>query len=150
SSRPRVVRSSVRNHMRAASRGLVMAMLLLLTAVVCQSSTPPSPTSPTAPEIVVAPIQIDSVVLVHGLQTPSGLGVHVQGIVGDGCSALLPIRQLREGSVVLISIERQRPRDAVCTQIARLYDDVIALEGEFGPGTYTVRVNDTAIEFPVP
>src|SRR5262245_59207751 len=137
--------------MRAASPGLVMAVLLL-ASVGCQSAAPPSdpPTGPTRPEFVIAPIQIESVVLVRGLKTPSGLGVHVQGIVGDGCSELLPIRQLREGSVVLISIERQRPRDAVCTQIARLYDDVIPLEGTFAPGTYTVRVNSTHIEFSVP
>jgi len=138
--------------MRTASPRLAMGVLLLAAAG-CQSAASPfdPPTGPnTPPELVIAPIQIDSVVLVRGLSTPSGLGIHVQGIVGDGCSELLPIRQLREGAVVLISIERQRPRDAVCTQIARLYDDVIALEGEFTPGTYTVRVNATQIEFSVP
>jgi len=137
--------------MRAAFPGFVAAVLLVVSAG-CQSAAPAAdpPTGPSKPELVTGPIQIDSVVLVRGLTTPSGLGVHVQGVIGDGCSELLPIRQLREGSVVLISIERQRPRDAVCTQIARLYDDVVALEGEFLPGTYTVRVNTTELEFSIP
>src|SRR5262249_61375994 len=90
-----VVRSSAGIVMRAASPGLVAAVLLLAAAG-CQSAAPPSdpPTSPTRPELVIAPIQIDSVVLVRGLKVPSGLGVHVQGIVGDGCSELLPLRHL--------------------------------------------------------
>ena len=53
---------------------------------------------------VVDPIQIESVDLVRGLDAPSGLGVHVRGVVGDGCSELLPIRQLREGSTVTITL----------------------------------------------
>jgi hypothetical protein len=137
--------------MRAISPGFAVGVLVL-ALVGCDTAAPPSgpPTGPSQPAVVISPIQIDSVVLVRGLETASGLGVHVQGIVGDGCSELLPIRQLREGSVVLISIERQRPRDAVCTQIAKLYDDVIALEGDFPPGAYTVRVNSTELAFSAP
>jgi hypothetical protein len=109
------------------------------------SVDPPS----TSPGFAIDPIQIESVQLVRGLDVPSGLGVHVRGVVGDGCSELLPIRQLREGTTVTITLQRRRPENAICTQIARIYDDVIPLEGEFPPGTYVVRVNSEKIDFSV-
>jgi len=117
----------------------------VVTSVGCKSSTEPS-----NPRIVIEPIQIDSVELVRNLATPSGLGVHVQGVVGDGCAELLPVRQVREGAVITITIERQRPEEAICIQIAKLYDAIIPLEGEFPPGQYLVRVNAKEITFSVP
>jgi hypothetical protein len=116
-----------------------------VTSVGCRSSTDPS-----NPRIVIEPIQIDSVELVRNLATPSGLGVHVQGVVGDGCAELLPVRQTREGALITIKIQRQRPEEAICVQIAKLYDAIIPLEGEFPPGPYVVGVNTKEITFAVP
>jgi hypothetical protein len=116
-----------------------------VTGVGCQSSTAPS-----NPRLVIEPIQIDSVELVRNVATPSGLGVHVQGVVGDGCAELLPMRQIREGALITITIQRQRPEDAICIQIAKLYDAIIPLEGEFPPGQYVVQVNTKEITFSVP
>jgi inhibitor of cysteine peptidase len=118
--------------------------LVFAASVACQSSAQPSD-----PSVIIAPIQIDSVELVHGLAVPSGLGVHVKGIVGDGCSELRPVRQSREGALVTITLESERPKDAICTQIAKLYDDVIPFEGAFSPGQYTVRVNTSELAFSV-
>ena len=46
-----------------------------------------------------------------------------------------------------VTILRERPREAVCTQIAKLYDDVIRLEGQFPPGDYLLRVNSVEKTF---
>ena len=109
-----------------------------------------SPTAPT-PRLLIEPIQIESLDLVADPSLPSGLGVRVQGVIGDGCSELLPpITQTRQGAVVSITIRKQRPRDAVCIQIAKLFDQVIPLQGEYPAGQYTVRVNDRELSFSVP
>jgi hypothetical protein len=109
-----------------------------------------SPTAPT-PRVLVGPIQVDSLEIVQGASSPSGLGVRVQGVIGDGCSELLPpITQEREGTLLRITILRQRPAEAVCTQIAKLFDQVVPLAGDFPPGGYTVRVNGSELAFTVP
>jgi hypothetical protein len=48
---------------------------------------------------------------------------------------------------VTVTILRQRPRDAICTQIAKLYEDNIRLDGQYPPGQYTLRVNDLTTTF---
>jgi hypothetical protein len=109
--------------------------------------------SPTAPKpgIIVGPIQIEALELDRNAASSSGLGVHVEGVLGDGCTDLLPpITQEREGSVTRIRILRQRPEDAVCSQIAKLFDQVVPLVGDYPAGRYTVRVNDSQLGFSVP
>ena len=72
---------------------------------------------------------------------------HVQGILGDGCSELRSQSQARLGHLVLVTILRQRPRDAVCTQIAKVYVADIPLQGEYPPGQYVLRVNEVEKAF---
>jgi hypothetical protein len=109
-----------------------------------------SPTTPT-PGVIVGLVQVDSLELVHNASSPSGLGVRVQGVLGDGCTDLLPpITQERDGTVVRIRILRQRPEDAICTQIAKLFDQVVPLMGDYPPGQYVVHVNDSELTFSAP
>jgi hypothetical protein len=133
---------------RLTSWGLLALVAGASTA--CTSARDAANPAPSDPVFVVDPIAIESVELVRGLGTASGLGVHVKGVVGDGCSELLPVRQVREGNTVTITVERRRPENAICIQIARLFDDVIPLEGVFPPGTYEVRVNADKIAFSIP
>ena len=124
-------------------------LLPLLAAVSfgCGSPTGPGP----EPGTIVSLIQVESLEIVRNASSSSGLGVRVQGVLGDGCTELvLPIEQEREGALVRIRILRQRPADAVCTQIAKLFDQVVPLLGEFPPGPYVVRVNDSELAFSVP
>jgi hypothetical protein len=121
-------------------------LLAVLSSSACQSSDP----SPVQPEgrLVVEPIQIDSIELFAA--GSAAYSVHVKGIVGDGCSELLPLQQVRQGTDIVVTIQRQRPENAICTQIARLFDQVIPLEGAFPSGQYTVRINSTTLTFTVP
>ena len=105
---------------------------------------------PTSPDVIVDPIHIDSVDVVVGARIPATVEVHVRGVVGDGCSTARPEQQTRAGNTVTITILRQRPRDAVCSQLARLYDERFALDGTFPPGSYLVVVNNLERGFPVP
>lgn len=126
-----------------AQLALVMACLVppLLTA--CGGT-------PASPDLVIEPIHIDSVDVVVGASVPLTVEVHVQGVIGDGCSVVHSVSQERSGSTVTITILRERPRDAICTQEARLYDARIRLEGTFPAGSYLVRVNGVERAFTIP
>src|SRR5690349_18246448 len=80
--------------------------------------------APTEGDLVIEPISIDTVDVVVQAGTPA--------------------------AHVTVSILRQRPRDAICTQIARLYDDVIRLEGSYPAGGYLLRVNGVERPFTAP
>jgi hypothetical protein len=125
------------------------AFILLVVALSpgCGSSSPSAPT----PGVIVGPIQVDSLEIVHNASSPSGLGVRVQGVIGDGCTDLLPpITQERDGTVVRIRILRQRPEEAICIQIAKLFDQVVPLLGDYPAGEYVVHVNASDLTFRVP
>jgi hypothetical protein len=51
---------------------------------------------------------------------------------------------------VHIEILSQRPAEAICTQIARLYDETLRVPGDFAPGHYALRVNSVETTFDVP
>lgn len=130
--------------MRRILSKFALIVLAVASMTACQSLVQSPET-----RLLIEPIQIESVEVVPGT-VPSGFGVHVKGTVGDGCSELLPVRQLRQGTDIVFKIERQRPEGAICTQLARLFDQVIPLEGAFLPGQYAVRVNTTSVTFSVP
>jgi hypothetical protein len=97
--------------------------------------------APAAPSVLVGPITIDEVDVLVLESFPPLASAHVKGIVGDGCSEIRSVSQSRSGNVTTVTILRERPRDAVCTQIARIYDETIRLEGVYPPGRYDVIVN---------
>lgn len=109
-----------------------------------------SPSAPT-PRMIVGPIQVDSLEIVTGASSSSALGVRVQGVIGDGCTELLPpITQERDDSVVRIRILRQRPEEGICIELAKLFDQVVPLMGSYPPGRYLVLVNSAELAFSVP
>ena len=48
-----------------------------------------------------------------------------------------------------LTILSTRPEDAICTQIAKLYDATSALPGDFPPGEYVLRVNSVEKTFAI-
>lgn len=118
-----------------------LAVVALAAAVGCGS-----PAAPAPPRTVTRPIQIESVdVLLQG--APSA---HVRGVIGDGCTELSGVTQERSGSRITVTILSVRPEGAICTQIARLYNEVLRLPGDFPPGDYVLRVNAVEKTFSVP
>lgn len=99
-----------------------------------------NPAGPDA-NLLVDEIQIDSVDVLILESFPVQAVAHVQGILGDGCSELHSQGQTRFESLVIVTILRERPRDAICTQIAKVYAADIPLEGQYPPGRYLLRVN---------
>ncbi len=98
--------------------------------------------TPPAGELLIRPVQVTGVdVRIAESYPPQGFA-EVTGVLGDGCTeALEPLVQ-RDGDVITVTILSQRPRDAVCTMIAREYRTTVPL-GALEPGKqYTLRVND--------
>ena len=102
---------------------------------------------PAASDLVIQPIQVDSVDVLVQESSPPQASAHVQGVIGDGCSSLHSVEQQRSETTVVLTILRRRPADAICTQIAKLYDETIRLEGTFPPGRYVLLVNGLETSF---
>jgi hypothetical protein len=119
---------------------------VLVTAVVLGAAACGAPmTAPPAPKTVARPIQVDSVEVVR-----APLSAHVRGVIGDGCTDLSGVSMQRSENTVVVTIWSTRPQDAICIQIAKLYDATLALPGEFPPGPYVLRVNGVEKTFTIP
>jgi len=121
---------------REWARGLVVG------ALVCVGCG-----SPTAPDLEIAPIVVESVEVQVLESFPPQASARVRGYIGDGCSTIHSVEQTRSGNTVTLTILRQRPADAICIQIALVYDQTIRLQGSFPPGRYVLRVNGLETEF---
>ena len=120
---------------RSSSHAQAVIGLVALVALGCADANPGG-ASP-----VVDPIPIDSVDVRILESSPPQAWAHVQGLLGDGCSEFHSLTQSRSASTIAVTILRQRPRDAICTQIAKFYETDIRLEGQYPPGRYVLRVN---------
>ncbi len=101
------------------------------------------------PNQEIVEIQIDKAkVQVEG-PPPAQVTVHVQGVIGDSCHTLDQITQSREGNRVEVRITAIRQLGVPCMELAKLFDQVIPLEGTFEAGTYTLQVNDLETTFEV-
>ena len=139
---------------------LLLTLLVALTA--CAPAAAPAPgrspqssVSPLSPVVTperpmsIEPIQIDQVEVRIAESPPVQVTAHVTGVIGDGCSSVLPVEQKREGHTLTLTINRQRPTEAMCTQLAKLYDENIRLDGDFPAGDYVVKVNSVTQNFTV-
>ena len=117
----------------------VIGAVAALAACGDPSSAPPTP------KTIVRPIQVDSVDVL--LPPPAA---HVRGVIGDGCTELSGVTTLRSGNTVTLTILSTRPEEAICSQIAKLYDATFALPGAFPSGAYVLRVNSVERTFSVP
>ena len=134
----------------------LLLVILSIPLVACAPATsvspqpaPALPVQPPARDMIVDPIQIDQVEVRIAESFPVQVFVHVTGVIGDGCSSVLPTEQKREGNTVTVTINRQRPAEAMCTMIAKIYDENIRLDGDFPPGEYTLKVNTVTQTFTV-
>jgi hypothetical protein len=126
-----------------------VALALVLAAALAGAAACSSPTGPTTgPDSVrVDPIQIDTVDVLIQQTTPPQASAHVTGVLGDGCTTLRSVTQVRLRNAVTLTILRERPVDAVCSQLAKLYDATLPLEGSYTAGRYTLTVNGLKVPF---
>ncbi len=128
-----------------------MRLHFLILSTLCAAACSPSdtPSEPEQPGLRISRIKVDSVAIRTAQSFPVQVFAQVKGVIGDGCSELRPLEQSQSGNVITLEITRLRPENAVCTQIAKLFDQSIRLEAEFRTGDYVLRVNGTAYPFRV-
>jgi hypothetical protein len=128
--------------MTRAGSWIGVAVVIAASGAGCDS---PSTPAPAPPRTIVRPIQVDSVEV--ALAPPSA---HVRGVIGDGCTELSGVSIARSENNVTVTIFSTRPEGAICIQIAKLYDAVLVLPGDYPPGQYVLRVNSVEKTFTVP
>ena len=125
------------------------AMITLMTTA-CGSGSAPSQgglgSSPTAPTQVAPPSGNVELTRVRVFIKDGRPQAYVEGNLGDGCTRLLPLTQLRVGSTVDIRVSSVREGE-VCTMIMQLVNEWVPLHGIDAPGTYLVRANAVSVEF---
>jgi inhibitor of cysteine peptidase len=126
---------------------LLVKIAAALTVVSCGVGGG-SPAQPSGP-MLVRPAVTTSVDVLILESFPVQVHARLTGELGDACTELLPITQTRNGNRVRLTVQSQRPRDAVCAQVLRAFDEVVALAGPFPPGDYVLEVNDVATAFTV-
>jgi inhibitor of cysteine peptidase len=107
-----------------------------------------SPAQPSDP-MLVRPAVTTSVSVLILESFPVQVHARLIGELGDACTELLPITQTRSGNEIALTVQSQRPRDAICAQVLSVFDEVVVLEGAFPPGHYALLVNGVATPFTV-
>ena len=75
--------------------------------------------------------------------------VLVKGALPDACSELHDVTQERYGHILEMRIVTRRPQGAVCASVLRPFRFYLRLDGLYGPGSYTLKLNNRAYTFSV-
>lgn len=82
---------------------------------------------------------------------PVQLRVLVHGWLPDGCTSLKGFDQKVEGNEISMRILTERPREAMCTQAIKRFQETYPVEIEgLAPGAYTLNVNGKAARVTLP
>ncbi len=72
----------------------------------------------------------------------------VKGTLGDGCTSLNAIEQKRDGNTFTIDVTVKRPKGAMCTMIAKMLNETVALDvAGLKAGTYIVAAGTLSQTF---
>jgi len=115
------------------------------------SSDDPLPTEePTAEpgEMIIGEATVESIEVLILESFPVQVHVRVSGYLGDGCTELGDINVERVDDTFNVTIQTQRPADAICTQQLVGFEETIPLDVQgLEAGTYTVDVNGVTETF---
>lgn len=75
--------------------------------------------------------------------------VLIKGSFPDACSELHNVVQQRAGNLILVTLTMRRPGGAVCASVLRPYRYYLDLEGDYGVGSYSLKLNEVSHPFVV-
>ncbi|MBE9556887.1 MAG: hypothetical protein IMF08_08525 [Proteobacteria bacterium] len=122
-----------------------LAALIMLAACrheppAAQAQTTPEPIPESKQLIRLAGVERIEIVILE--MYPVQVRVVVYGWLSDGCTKLHGFDQKTEGTVIAMRVLTTRPRDAICTQAIKRFQETYPVETEgLPPGTYTLDVN---------
>lgn len=95
----------------------------------------------------VRPAPFDETTSPTNPQTPVEL--LIKGSFPDACSMLHEVSQERAGNIVSVVLAMRKPRGEVCAAVRRPYRFYLMLDGQYGPGSYTLKLNDFPVTFEI-
>ncbi len=99
-------------------------------------------------DFVYGEAQIESVDILILESFPVQVHVAVAGYVGDGCTEIYQITKKREENTFMIKITTRRPKEGMCIQILKGFEERISLDVYgLAKGNYIVNVNGTIKSF---
>ena len=75
--------------------------------------------------------------------------VLVKGALPDACMELHKFDQERAGNLIEAALEMRRPQNTVCMSVWRPYRVYLMLDGSYGVGSYTLKINGVAAPFEI-
>lgn len=127
-------------------RSTSLTFLAVLIALAACRHEPPAAQAQTGP--AAEPVQVIRLAGVERIEPvilesyPVQVRVVVHGWLSDGCTSLHGFDQKTEGTVIKMRVLTTRPRDAICTQAIKRFQETYPVETEgLPPGTYTLDVN---------
>lgn len=91
---------------------------------------------PFAPDIPAASQQVAVEVL-------------VKGAFPDACSELHNVEQQRAGHILDVTLLMRKPEGSICASVRRPYRFYMMLEGAYGVGHYTLKLNNKNVPFQI-
>lgn len=73
--------------------------------------------------------------------------VLIKGSFPDTCFELHSIDQARFENQLEVTVQMRKPQGAVCASVVRPYRFYMLLDGSYGPGSYTLKINGSARTF---
>ncbi len=73
--------------------------------------------------------------------------VLVKGAFPDACSELHEVEQVRTGHLITATLRMRKPQGRICASVRRPYRFYVLLDGRYGVGSYTLKLNGTAVPF---
>jgi inhibitor of cysteine peptidase len=133
--------------MRSASFTIFVALIALAA---CRH-VPPAAQAQTEPAPLVRLAGVERIEPVILEIYPVQVRVVVHGWLSDGCTSLHGFDQKTEGTVISMHVLTTRPRDAICTQAIKRFQETYPVNTEgLASGTYTLDVNGKSKQITLP
>ncbi len=102
---------------------------------------------------LIYPAVVDSVAVRPAGRPLPGDGVAVevliQGALPDACAELTDVTQERQIQFITVELLMRQPRETVCAAVVRPFRFYLMLDGSYPAGSYTLRLNGSAVPFQV-
>ncbi len=99
-------------------------------------------------DLTVQPALVESVSIAVLESFPVQVQVTASGSLRNGCEEIYDVLASRSEDVYTVTMNAAAPKDAVCTQVLRPFEETFALDVAGLPaGTYTVNVNGVTETF---
>lgn len=113
------------------------------------SVVPTAPASKPAGDLLIRPAVVEDIEILDS--DPAELRVMVSGYYPDGCTKFHGTTQAVDDMRIVLTVETERPRDAMCTMAIVPYTETVTVDvSGLAPGAYTLDVNGQIRELTLP